>query len=425
MTTDNNLFSEFPAVSKEQWIAKAIEDLRGADFDEKLVWKTAEGFNVQPFYTIEDLESRTGIASQQQIIAAKKPGWISYAEIMVSDNSMANRKALDLVKQGATGLLFHIEDASNWSPEILLEGIHPSEIHISFTSPEPTPQLIRDYISYLEKKGIDKEKVHGFYNADILESWMNKGIEPDYSVITEIIQLTQSLPNFRGLVVQSDAFVNTGASKKQELAFTLNKLAEYFHRLTDAGSAADDIARNIHIQLAAGGDYFMEIAGIRAMRIMLNRFLELYHCAQVPVEIMVSGSKWSKTLYDPYLNMLRNTTETMSAILGGADAVLTRPHDYYQDEQSGFSQRIALNISTILKEESYFDKVADPAAGSYYLESLTQELGNAALQLFKDMEAAGGFEQAFRAGKIQREIEPVRKKKESDNAQYKKVYMGT
>lgn len=425
MNTDNNLFSEFPAVSKELWIAKAIDDLRGADFEEKLVWKTDEGFNVQPFYTIEDLESRTGIANQQQIIAAKKPGWINYAEIMVSDNSMANRKALDLVKQGATGLLFYIEDASNWSPEILLEGLHPSEIHISFTTPEPTPQLIRDYISYLEQKGIDKETVHGFYNADILETWMNKGIEPDYPVMNEIIQLTQSLPNFRGLVVQSDAFVNTGASKKQELAFTLNKLAEYFHRLTDAGSAADDIARNIHIQLAAGGDYFMEIAGIRAMRIMLNSFLELYQCGHVLVEIMVAGSKWSKSLYDPYLNMLRNTTETMSAILGGADAVLTRPHDYYQQEQSGFSQRIALNISTILKEESYFDKVADPAAGSYYLESLTQELGNAALQLFKDIEAAGGFEQAFRAGKIQLEIEPVRKKKESDNAQYKKVYMGS
>jgi methylmalonyl-CoA mutase len=176
--------------------------------------------------------------------------------------------------------------------------------------------------------------------------------------------------------------------------------------------------------MAIAGDYFFEIAKLRTVRILLKGILKLYNC-EVPVTIFSSNSTWSKSLYDANVNMLRNTTEAMAAVLGGCDALLTYPHDYSYGQPSPFSQRVALNISNLLREESYFDKVVDPSGGSFYIEALTGSLAEHALQLFKELENNQGFIEAFRAGIIQQKIQAVRDKKEKEIALRRRVYVGT
>lgn len=425
MDTREKLFSDFAPVTAEQWKAKAIEDLKGADFDKKLVWKTDDGFPVQPFYTGEDLERNETLKSQYQFFARSQRQWVQYAEIPVADTAAANSLAADMVQAGATGLLFNMADPEVADFDVLLDGIDPGKLHISFSTPRPSVALVKDYFRFLAQSGVRPDAIRGFYSADVLESWITTGAEPDFDTLAAILQETLTAPGFKTLVVQSHAFVNAGASTTQELAFTLNKLTDYFEQLSKRGIAEETLAANLVLHTATGGDYFFEIGKLRALRILLDSVLELYGCFGTQVPFVASGSLWSKSFYDPNVNMLRNTTEAMSAVLGGCDALLVQPHDFSYAQPTKFSRRIALNVSNLLKEEAYLDKVADPAAGSYYLESLTGTLSGQALALFQEIEGLGGFIWAFRGGAIQGKIRAVRSKKEGEIASRRRVYVGT
>ncbi|MNS42814.1 Methylmalonyl-CoA mutase small subunit [compost metagenome] len=265
--------------------------------------------------------------------------------------------------------------------------------------------------------------VRGFIEADILENLVLRGCKIDITELAEIIHLTKSYPNFQSLTIRSHAFVNAGSNTTQELAFTLNKLVDYIDLLSEAGLTPVEVINKLQFHMAISGDYFFEIAKLRAMRILLNSLMNLYGC-NASVKILSSNSVWSKSFYDPNVNMLRNTSEAMSAILGGCDALLTYPHDYSFQEPSPFSQRIALNVSNLLKSESYFDKVNDPSAGSYYQESLTKNIADTALNLFKETENAGGFINAYKAGLITEKINKIRDLKEKEIAARKRVYVG-
>jgi methylmalonyl-CoA mutase len=238
------------------------------------------------------------------------------------------------------------------------------------------------------------------------------------------MKVTLPATAFKTLVLKSHAFINAGSNTVQELAFTLNKLTDYIDKLSAKDLAVSRIIENLLLHTAIGGDYFFEIAKLRSLRIILKSIIGLYGI-DVPIQILSSNSIWSKTYYDPNVNMLRNTTEAMSAVIGGCDALLTFPHDYSYAKPSRFSQRVALNISNLLKEESYFNKVADPAAGSYYIENLTSNLTENALNLFREVEENGGFIDSFSAGLIQERIELIRTRKEKEIASRKRVYVGT
>lgn len=425
MERTDTLFSGFAPVSKEQWIAKAVEDLKGADFDKKLVWKTDDGFTVYPFYTSEDLEAIEGLQTQDRLFAHPRREWVRYACVRVTDAQEANRQALDLLNCGATGLLFSFTDPGEPNFPELLRGVDVVGLPVSFATAQPSVALVSEYLTFLYERNIKLESIKGFYVSDVLETWITKGEAPDFETMTTLVRLAADAPGFKTLVVQSHAFVNAGASTTQELAFTLNKLTDYLDKLTENGLDKELIAGKLMLHLAIGGDYFFEIAKLRAVRVLLKSILDLYGSDAETIPILASNALWSKSFYDPNVNLLRNTTEAMSAVLGGCDALLVEPHDASFGEPTLFSQRIALNVSNLLKEEAYFDKVVDPAAGCYYIESLTAMLADKALVLFKEVEAAGGFMQAFSTGMIQERIRIIREKKESEMATRKRVYVGT
>jgi len=184
---------------------------------------------------------------------------------------------------------------------------------------------------------------------------------------------------------------------EQQIAYSLAHANEYFNRIPD-------INQPIVFQISVGANYFFEIAKLRAFRILFNTIAKEYN-HKIDCHLLVSPTKRNKTLYDYNVNMLRTTTECMSAILGGANAIANLPYDALYHKDNEFGDRIARNQLLILKNESYFDKVDNPADGSYYVESLTYQLAEKALLLFKNMEANGGFLKQLNEGVIKRKIQ--------------------
>jgi methylmalonyl-CoA mutase len=413
-------FSEFAPVSKEQWKQKAIEDLKGADFDKKLVWKTDDGFPVQPFYTSEDM-----VDFDPSYFSSPKIDWTNYVEIKADSDVECNQIALQMKKFGAEGFLFKFDDPNYHNFETLLNGLDPLSDHISFSTSQPSAVLISDYLVHLNRSYIRAHKLDGFYESDILENWSVTGVKPKFHDLANLLKRSKPYPNFRCLVVRSHSFVNAGCNTTQELAFTLHKVSDYIEALLSEGLTTTEIIDELVLHMAIGGDYFFEIAKLRALRILLDDILEFYQCKPQSIPIISSGSMWSKSFYDPNVNLLRNTSEAMSAILGGCDALMINPHDSTYQQPTDFSRRIALNVANILKEESYFDKVADPASGSYYIENLTRSLVSSTLSLFREIEAKGGYISAFKNNIIQAKIKEQREKKEKEIGSRKRVFVGT
>ncbi len=421
MNTQEPLFSMFSPVTKDEWSAKAIADLKGADFEKKLIWKTDEGFPVQPYYAMEDMQ---GLEGQYKNLKPSRKTRKNYVEIKVENDVQANSIALALKRSGADAFLFSFSNPQHHNFEILLKGMDATADEISFSLAEPSITFLSDYLVYLNRSVIRAEKVKGFYECDIVENWSMKGEKPKFHQLAELLVRSKPYPEFRCLVIRSHSFVNAGCNITQELAFTLHKLSDYIEALMAEGLKITDILNEVVLHFAIGSDYFFEIAKLRALRILLKDILEFYGCENHHLPVISSTTKWSRSSYDQNVNMLRNTSEAMSAIAGGCDGLLIHAHDAHIKTPTDFSRRIALNIANILREESYFDAVADPAAGSYYIENLTSQIVHNTLAIFKEIESKGGYILAFRNGAIQSKIAEQRKMKERKVRTGKKVYIG-
>lgn len=426
MEKELELLQTFPKVSKEAWKQKTIEDLKGADFDRKLVWKTYEGIAVQPFYTQEDTENKQLPSDILNLPDAGNRNWVNYIEIKVTDALAANKLAAKMLQFDATGILFYLSNPETTDPAILLQGLPLASLNISFKTETPNATFIKSYFAFCAAQGISLNDIKGFYQSDVLENLITTGNTPDYSAYTAIIEETLKAPNFYGITLTSHAFADSGATAVQEIAWLGNKLVDYITTLTElTGVSAAALLTNIYLHTATGGDYFFEISKLRALRLLFQTIGGYYEAPDTAVQILASSGLWTKSLFDPNVNMLRNTTEAMAALLGGCNAILVQPHDSSFKETTDFSHRIALNLSNLLKEEAYFDKVTDPAAGSYYIENLTQSLYEKAVDLFKETEAAGGFTKAFESGLIKKAIDESRTKKEADISSRRKVFVGS
>jgi len=425
MEKSEKLFADFAPTSKENWKAKAIEDLNGADFEKKLVWKTDNGFPVQPFYTSEDVLSEGQSEAIEKIFSGTGRNWVNYININVADEKSANKQALQATHFGASGFLFHLHQSEKIDFQTLLNKLDPGEYHISFTVDQPSALLVQQYFDYLQEQNIDLSKIRGFVDADILEQWMTEGKKPDFKMLADMLTQTKSAKAFSGLTIKSASIVNAGGSTSQELALMMNKLVDCIDQLHASGLKTDDIVHEVVFNSTISGDYFFEIAKLRALRIMVEQVLGCYGADTDHIEIIATNAYWSKSLYDPYVNMLRNTTEAMSAIIGGCDAVIINPHDSTYKPPNDFSHRIALNVSNLLRHEAYLDKVVDPAAGSYYLENLTRELNEWALSIFRQVEDKGGLIKAFESNYIQKSVAAIRDTKLKEMATRKRVIVGT
>ncbi|MEH0156644.1 methylmalonyl-CoA mutase family protein [Limibacter armeniacum] len=428
------LFDEFSSVSKEEWISKAVADLKGEEQLARLTWETENGISVKPFYTEEDKINSPYLDRLKE--AFPKPAfynegareWVNYTKINISGISQANADALEALERGADGVIFNL-NGQDIEFNSLLKDIDLTICSIAFENCEAPLVLLKEYLSYLKDSQVPLDQVKGYLMQDPIARLTLTGQwdESELGDMAEAIRLTADLAGFRVLAISSQHFTDAGASHVQELALMLNSLTDYIDHLTDKGLTAQHVFENVAVLMGVGSDYFQEMAKFRAARVLLFELMGAYQVTLPIQDIFLMGvsSVWSKTLYDPYVNMLRNATESMAAILGGVNALYVAPHNSSFEKDSSFSRRIALNISHLLKEESYLDKVVDPAAGSYYLDYLTHTLAEKALTLFKQTEEAGGFIKSFTAGEIQQQIAVIRKQKETQIKRRKQVLVGT
>ena len=433
------LFSDFQPVSTEDWLAKINVDLKGADFEKKLVWRTNEGFKVKPFYRLEDLKDlKTTDALPGEfpyLRGTKKDNneWLVRQEIRVDNAKAANAKALDILNRGIDSLSFHVK-ASDLSADYfdtLLDGIYAECIELNFkTCPRHSVEMMRLLVDYFNRKGYDPQKLRGSIGWDYLDIMLTRGKERSDLVETprELIALTAHLPGWRVIGVHAISLCNAGSYIAQELGYALAWGNEYLHVLSEAGVPAATVARKIKFNFGISSNYFLEIAKLRAARMLWANIVATYDPDDKEAAKMcihAETSSFNLTVYDAHVNLLRTQTEAMSAALGGVDSMTVTPFDKAYETPDDFSERLARNQQLLLKEESHFDKVIDPAAGSYFIENMTVAIAGQAWKLFLSVEDEGGFYQMVKAGKVQAAVNESNKARHAAVAKRREVLLGT
>ena len=423
------LFAEFPPVTPQQWKEKILQDLKGKPY-EKLITRLDEGFEVQPFYQKKDIKALSFLnrmPGRFPYVRGKESGggnrWRINQNFGVRTVTEANREARKAVENGVDALTFLFDTDFNPGEnnlKQLLQGIDLGQVEIHFRKTIPSAAL---------PQNPEWKKISGSVENDPLRNLILKGKFEEKEPFVQMAEKVRELgvfPGLKSITVDGTMFHNAGGTTVSEIAFTLAVGSTYLQELTDRGLDAGMLAGKMLFRMATGSDYFMEIAKLRAFRYLWAHILKAYGVPEEKAKatIFTESSYRNKTVYDPYVNMLRTTTETMSAILGGADAVNVLPFDAIFESPSGLARRIAKNQQLILKEESYFDKVADPAAGAYYIENLTTNLIEKSWALFLEIDEKGGFLKAFEKGFVQQRIEKETKQKEEDIARRKVSILG-
>lgn len=385
MTT--NLFDDFNPISSKQWKQKIQFELNGADYNETLVWNSPEDIQVKPFYHRDEFTKTFPVTT-------KATQFKICQNIFVYDFEKSIERALDSLNRGADSLRFTIE---NQSIDItkLLEKLPLEKVtlyfHLTFIS--------IDFVKKIDTFA-KKNNTAIFCNLDPIGQLAKDGnwfVTKEKNNFETLNLLSKETTTVSLLSINAALYQNAGANMVQQIAYSLGHANEYFNRI-------ESINRPIVFEVAVGTNYFFEIAKLRALRLLFNLIAKEYN-HNLDCNIIVSPTKRNKTLYDYNVNMLRTTTECMSAIIGGADAIANLPYDALYHKDNEFGDRIARNQLLILKNESYFDKVNNPADGSYYIENLTNQLAEKSLALFKDMESNGGFLKQLNDGIIKRKIQ--------------------
>jgi len=441
-----NLLADFPAISTKTWKEKIVTDLKGADYEKKLVWRTTEGFNVQPFYRQEDLKGlKTTVSAPGQFpyVRGTKENneWAIRQNVCACKSARkANEKALEILNKGITSLGFCL-DADKLTYHFiktLLNNIDARAININFNiCPCKAPQLANILVRYYGRCGYDFKAVYGSINVDPIKSMLLKGKNLSREEVVEKLVATvnaaKTLVNYRVVGVNSVVINNSGAYCAQELAYALAWGAEYMTMMSEAGVPNYLAAREIRFNMGIGGNYFMEIAKFRAARLLWAKIVEAYKApiftaalkAAAKMNVCAETSRFNMTVFDAYVNLLRSQTETMSAALAGVDEIVVTPFDVTYEQPTEFAERIARNQQLMLKEECHFDKVVDPAAGSYYLENLTASIAAEAWKQFLNIQEQGGMFEMVKAGKVQESVAQNLKARLSDVAKRKETLLGS
>ncbi len=410
---NTNLFQEFPEVSAKQWKQKIQMDLKGADYNETLVWESLEGINVKPFYHQDDLKNIPTYS------LPKDHNWSIGQSIYVGDEKKANAKALEVMKKGVESLFFTIPNEET-DFEALFGGINLDGPELYFDFEFLAMEPIKKLASLLKDK---KAKAH--LNIDIIGHLAKEGnwyhnMAKDHELLTELVPLGTSDISIIG--VDLSLYQNSGATMVQQLAYGLAHANEYLNHLNSSTGTKKSF--NITFKVSVGSNYFFEIAKIKALLWLWNSLAAEYG-TKSNCTILAAPSKRNKTLYDYNVNMLRTTSETMSAVLGGADTVCNLAYDAIYHKNNEFGERIARNQLLLLKEEGYFTKASQITDGAYYIESLTNQLAEKALVLFKQVEKAGGFLDSLKKGMVQRKIKESAEKEQQLFDEGKLVSLGT
>lgn len=430
------LFDQFPGISYDEWRAKVETDLKGADFNKKLVWRTNEGFNVQPIYRAEDIadfKTTESLPGEYPYIRGTKTNneWLTRQEILSEDPAEANKTAVEVLDKGVNSLGFKVAEPSEDTIAALLNGIDLEKVEINFNCCQRKAQALAEaLVKYLKANGAEK-KFHGSINYNPLRRSLRHGGELPAEIVDnakKLVETVKDIPAIRVLAVDSVLFCDGGAYIFQELGYALAWGAQWMTALTDAGLSADEVAARIKFNMGVSSNYFMELAKFRAARMLWAQIVEQYKPASVDaakMHVHAATSKFNQTIYDAHVNLLRSQTEAMSAALAGVDSITVVPFDTPYKTPDAFSERIARNQQFLLKEESHLDKVVDPAGGSYYVETLTLSIANEAWKLFLDVVEKGGFFAEVSNGNVQKAVNESCEKRHTDVARRKEILLGT
>jgi len=439
MANREKLFTEFAAPTRQEWLDKIEVDLKGADFQKRLVWRTNEGFNVQPFYIredLKDLKTPDAMPGEFPFVRGNKKDnneWYIRQNIAAEDPVAANKKALDVLMRGVDSIGFRIGHAelSMDFIEALLKDIRIDCVEVSYCLCQRHVVQLADLLNaYVEKHGYDKAQIVGGIGFDPIERMLMKGKDTTFVLpaLPELVRKLEAYPKLRCVMVHSDLLNNSGAYIVQEMGYALAWGNEYLQQMVDAGIDADLAASKIKFYMGISENYFMEIAKFRAARLLWAQIVMQYEpkndesCKMI---INASTTTYNQTVFDSYVNLLRSQTEAMSAALGGIHSLVVTPFDAAYEMPTEFSERIARNQQLLIKEECHFDRIVDVSAGSYYVEHLTNALAQEAWKLFLKIEDEGGFLEAVKKGSVQEDINQTNVKRHGDAAKRKEFILGT
>ena len=448
------LFSEFQAPTKQEWIDKINVDLKGADYEKKMVWRTNEGFSMQPFYQREDIKDLAAVNSlpgQFPYVRGNKKDnnvWYVRQNIGVECPKAANEKALDILNKGVNSLGFCVpaEKVNKADIEALLKDICPQAVELNFgTCLSKCVELAQILTEVYKAKGCDLHECVGSINFDPIQKIVKAGKDTSALLAegAKLIDALKELPKYRCVTVNSLVLVNAGAYCYQELGYALAWGNEYLQQLTEAGVPADVAAKKIKFNMGIGGNYFMEIAKFRAGRMLWAQIVDQYKpmcqhkdvCKNVSEEgkcncackmnVCATTTQFNQTLFDSYVNLLRSQTEAMSAALANVDSIVVTPFDKPYEQPTELAERLARNQQLLLKEEAHFDKIVDVAGGSYFLETLTDALAQQAWKLFLEVEEQGGMLKLALEGKVQEAVNATNDARHANAAKRKEFMLGT
>lgn len=433
------LFSDFTAPSAQEWRDKIEVDLKGADYQKKMVWRTNEGFSMEPFYRKEDVEKLAtvnALPGEYPYVRGNKTkdnSWHVRQDIKCGDDAKeANAKALDILNRGVDSLGFAIpgEKVSKEYVETLLDGILADCVELNFrTCQRHSVELAEILVAYFSAKGYDKARLEGSICFDPLEKMVMKGKDTEkmIPVAKTLVETLADLPLFRAVAVNAYKLTDAGAYSYQDLGYALAWGNEYMSQMTEAGVPAEVAAENIKFNLGINGVYFMEIAKLRAARMLWAHIVGQYTDNKEAAKMHVCAytTTYNQTLFDSYVNMLRSQTEAMSAALGGVESMVVVPFDSPYETPTDFAERIARNQQLLLKDECHFDRMVDVAGGSYFIEQLTKSLSEQAWKLFLAVEEQGGFLAAVKAGTVQGTVNETSAKRHADAGKRKEFLLGT
>ncbi|MBO7068308.1 MAG: methylmalonyl-CoA mutase small subunit [Bacteroidaceae bacterium] len=432
------LFSDFTAPTRQEWRDKIEVDLKGADYQKKMVWRTNEGFSMEPFYRKEDVENLSlvnALPGEFPYVRGNKAAdneWYVRQDIKCECPKAANEKALDILNKGVDSLGFVIP-ADQLSAEYiktLLDGIYAECVELNFkTCQRHSVELAKLLVAYFEEKGYDKAKLAGSICFDPIEKILCSGKDRSGLIAQakEMVEVLKDFPQFRAVAVNAYKLTDAGAYSYQDLGYALAWGNEYMAAMVEAGVAPELAARNIKFNLGINGVYFMEIAKVRAARMLWAQIVSQYtDCKEsAKMHICAVTTTYNQTLFDSYVNLLRSQTEAMSAALGGVESMVVVPFDTSYETPTDFAERIARNQQLLLKEECHFGRIVDVAGGSYFLETLTKALAEQAWKLFLDVEEKGGFLKEVLAGNIQTAVNETNATRHGNAGKRKEFLLGT
>ena len=429
------LFDMFPPVTTEEWMAKINVDLKGADFNKKLVWRTNEGFNVMPFYRKEDLEGLPTIGSmpgQFPYVRGTRDNndWLIRQQILGTTPAEINANAKHALDKGVESLGICMCELEPSDLAAVLEGIDLSKVEVNLgCCPGKAVEFAKALVALVENAGA-KDSFKGSIGFNPFKRLLKRGLEFPKDLKETALAVYEAVKPVAGLrcfAVDSFLLNNAGAYITQELGYALAWGAEWMTLMTEAGLTPCEVNARVKFNMGISSNYFMELAKFRAARMLWAEIVKAYgadeECCKMAVHAVTS--QFNMTIYDAHVNLLRSMTETMSAALAGVDSIETLPFDLQYKTPDEFSERIARNQQHLLRDESHLNKVVDPAGGSYYIETLTTSIAEQAWKLFNEVEDNGGFYAMLKKGDIQAKVNESGVKRHLDVARRKEILLGT